>query len=169
MRVLHYLERCEDRIGIWLVYVLILLTAAQVFFRYVLNHPLGWTEELVRYVFIWSVFWGAAIVMRHREHISVELFHHYLPPGARRVLNIINNVCIVGFLAFVIPTALGFAIYAYRLKSVATEIPMFFVYVSLPVGAALIGVHCVIAIWEDLAVLRQQRGASMTTGETSQC
>jgi len=156
MRVWHYLERLEDRIGIWLIYLLILLTVAQVFFRYVLNHPLGWSEELVRYVFIWSVFWGAAIVMRHREHISVELFHQHLSPATRRVVNIVNSVCILGFLGFVIPTALGFAIYAYRLKSVATEIPMFFVYVSLPVGGVLMALHCVMAIREDLLLLRQR-------------
>jgi TRAP-type C4-dicarboxylate transport system permease small subunit len=156
VRVWHYLETLEDRVGIWLTYFLVLLTAAQVFFRYVLNHPLGWSEELVRYVFIWSVFWGAAIVMRHREHISVELFHHYLSPAARRLVSIVNNLCILVFLGFVIPTALWFAVYAYRLKSVATEIPMFFVYVSLPIGGMLMAIHCVMAIREDLSFLRQK-------------
>ncbi len=156
MRVWHFLEKLEDRVGIWLTYLLILLTAAQVFFRYVLNHPLGWSEELVRYVFIWSVFWGAAIVMRHREHISVELFHHCLSPSARRFMNILNNICILVFLGFLIPAALWFAVYAYRLKSVATEIPMFFVYVSLPVGGVLMVIHCVMAIREDFWFLRQK-------------
>jgi TRAP-type C4-dicarboxylate transport system permease small subunit len=156
MRLWHYLEKLEDQVGIWLTYLLILVTAAQVFFRYVLNNPLGWSEELVRYVFIWSVFWGAAIVMRHREHISVELFHQYLSPATKRFVNILNNLCILVFLGFVIPTALGFAVYAYRLKSVATEIPMLFVYVSLPVGGMLMAIHCVMAIREDLSLLRQK-------------
>jgi len=141
----------EDQIGIFLVYMLIALTCAQVFSRYVLNYPLGWTEELVRYVFIWSIFWGAAIVMRHREHVSVELFHKFLSPAARRALNIFNNLCILVFLGFILPPAVRYAIYAHRLKAVVTEVPMFFVYISLPMGGLLMAIHCLLDIREQIS------------------
>lgn len=154
----QYLARFEDIVGIILVNFLIILSALQVFSRYVLNHPLGWTEELVRYVFIWSIFWGAAIVMRHREHVAVQLFHESLPPTGKRVINIFNNLCILAFFAIVLPPAVWYATYAYRLKAVITEIPMFFVYVSFPVGGVLMAVHCFLDIREDLSRIRRGSG-----------
>ena len=151
MKILEGLARLEDRIGTLLIYAIILLTSAQVFFRYVLNYPLGWTEEMARYVFIWAVFLGAAVVARSRGHVAVELFHPYLPLWGRRAVQIFNDVCILGFLALILWPALNYATYAFRLKAIATEIPMFFIYVSVPVSCVLIIVHTIHNMYRDLS------------------
>jgi TRAP-type C4-dicarboxylate transport system permease small subunit len=150
VRILESLAWLEDRIGTMLIYAIILLTSAQVFFRYVLNYPLGWTEEMARYVFIWAVFLGAAVVARSRDHVAVELFHRYLPPRGRKAFQVFNDVCILAFLAAIIWPALNYARYAFRLKAIATEIPMFFVYVSVPVSCFLIIVHTLHNIYRNL-------------------
>ena len=150
MRILQGLAWLEDRIGTLLIYAIILLTSAQVFFRYVLNYPLGWTEEMARHLFIWGIFLGAAVVARSRDHVAVELFHGYLPLRGRKAIRVFNDVCILVFLAVIIRPALNYATYAFRLKAIATEIPMFFVYVSVPVSCALIIVHTLHNIYRDL-------------------
>jgi TRAP-type C4-dicarboxylate transport system permease small subunit len=150
MRILQGLAWLEDRIGTLLIYAIILLTSAQVFFRYVLNYPLGWTEEMARYVFIWGIFLGAAVVARSRDHVAVELFHGYLSLRGRKAIQVFNDVCILVFLAVIIWPALNYATYAFRLKATATEIPMFFVYVSVPVSCALIILHTLHNIYRDL-------------------
>ena len=43
-----------------------ILTLAQVFWRYVLEQPLQWSEEVARYCFVWVTFLGAATLMRLR-------------------------------------------------------------------------------------------------------
>ena len=70
----NYLERVEKLISFFLVIVSMLLTGTQVFFRYVLNSPLAWTEELARIALIWLVFWGSAIAFRKNEHLTLTLF-----------------------------------------------------------------------------------------------
>ena len=56
--------RILDKVLAWLVAagyaVIVVVGFAQVVFRYVLESPLSWSEELVRYVFVWSVFLTAA-------------------------------------------------------------------------------------------------------------
>lgn len=154
--MLRRLAWLEDRLGVLLIYAILLLTSLQVFFRYVLSYPLGWTEELARYVFIWAVFLGAAVVARSREHVSVQLFHAYLPARARTAIQVINDVAVLAFLAIILWPALGYAIYAFRLKSIATEIPMFFVYVSVPVASGLMILHIVHNIYRDLTGHRHE-------------
>ncbi|MEJ2134846.1 MAG: TRAP transporter small permease subunit [Desulfofustis sp.] len=41
--------------------VMVISILLQVFFRYVMNAPLYWSEEIARYAFVWLVFIGAAI------------------------------------------------------------------------------------------------------------
>ena len=50
-----------------------ILVLIQVFSRYVLNSPVAFTEELVRYSLIWTGFIGAAYAFSTREHMSLTI------------------------------------------------------------------------------------------------
>ena len=54
----------------------------QVIFRYVLNLPLFWTEELARYCLVWASLLGSAVAVKRGQHIAVTIFMERLPPGA---------------------------------------------------------------------------------------
>ena len=72
----------------------------QVFARYVLNNPIGWTQEFVLIAYIWIVFWCSAFLVRERDHITFDMAFEALPPGARRRLAIVLTAIIA--VAFVI-------------------------------------------------------------------
>jgi TRAP-type C4-dicarboxylate transport system permease small subunit len=72
----------------------------QVFARYVLNNPIGWTQEFVLIAYIWIVFWCCAFLVRERDHITFDMAFEALPPGARRRLAIVLTAIIV--IAFVV-------------------------------------------------------------------
>lgn len=65
---------------------------AQFFFRYFLNMPLGWTEELARYLMISVAFLGLPVVTRRGEHIAIDLFLALLPARARPWLEAIAEL-----------------------------------------------------------------------------
>lgn len=76
---------------------------AQFFFRYFLNMPLGWTEELARYLMISIAFLGLPVVTRRGEHIAIDMFVGVVPPIARpwfKCLAEIIQILIVGTLAW---------------------------------------------------------------------
>ncbi len=54
----------------------------QIVFRYLLNLPIGWTNELSVILWIWLVLWGAAFVVREEEEIRFDLF--YASAGPKR-------------------------------------------------------------------------------------
>ena len=57
-----------------------MLVAVQVFFRYVLNQSLFWSEELARYLLIWLTFLGASCAYYRHAHPGVDIF--YRPDAA---------------------------------------------------------------------------------------
>jgi TRAP-type C4-dicarboxylate transport system permease small subunit len=73
----------------------------QVFFRYVLNNSLQWSEELGVYVMIWMVFLGSSLLMRNSEHIRIIAIIRLLPWWLKVSLNIISRLVGLGFLVFV--------------------------------------------------------------------
>ena len=78
-RLIGYVERAWDGLA-WLVRAVIIVllaamvavTATQVFFRYALNQPLTWSEELSRYLFIWIVFLATWAAFRQGLHLGVN-------------------------------------------------------------------------------------------------
>jgi TRAP-type transport system small permease protein len=78
---------------------IVTLTIAQVFFRFVLNSPLVWSEEVVRILLVWMTFIGAAVVCWDGRHLSVDVLFNRLPKGMRRVMRVFNAVVGIAFLA----------------------------------------------------------------------
>ena len=65
-----------------LTLLVLLVMLAQVFFRYVLNSSLQWSEELAVWGMIWMVFVGSVLLMRRSEHISITTLVRLAPLSA---------------------------------------------------------------------------------------
>ena len=51
-----------------------IISALQVFLRYVLNESLTWSFEFVNYEFVWLVCLGMGLVFGQNKHICVDFF-----------------------------------------------------------------------------------------------
>ena len=78
------IDSAVDLLLIVLCSVVVGIALIAVFCRYALNHSLVWSDEVVRYLFVWFTLLGAAIALRDREHIRVEYFVELLPRPVRR-------------------------------------------------------------------------------------
>ena len=63
----------------FMVVVIACVIAAGVFFRYVLNDSLSWSEELAKYAMLWMVFLGAPIALRTGGHPNIEILLNLVP------------------------------------------------------------------------------------------
>lgn len=115
-----------------------ILICVQVFYRYALNSSLVWSEELVQFILLWTVMLGSAIATDRGAHIVLNPLDDYLDAKGRRIKNIVaecGTICFCAVLAWY-----GFVL-VYRTRfmtSSAVDLPMPYVYASMPVGALLI-------------------------------
>lgn len=77
---------------VFLFTILIVVCFLQVLFRFVLNLPLAWTEELSRYVFIILIYCGASAAVIDNAHVRVELIDGVLSPRVKFILDIAVRV-----------------------------------------------------------------------------
>jgi TRAP-type C4-dicarboxylate transport system permease small subunit len=66
----------------------------QVYSRYVMAQPFGWTLELCLTLWIWIVFLGCAFIVRDRDHVKFDILYLAVPKGPRRVFAAISALAI---------------------------------------------------------------------------
>jgi TRAP-type transport system small permease protein len=64
---------------------IVLITIAAVWWRYVLNAPIAWTEQVSNMLFVWTVFLGSAVLYREKLHIAVDMFLEMLPARFKEI------------------------------------------------------------------------------------
>ena len=120
---------------------MVAVTAAGVFYRYVLNAALPWAEEADRYLFIWLSFVGASITMRYKAHIAVDILVRSFKPAVREWVALLSDVCVLAFLGVVVCASQQVIEVASYARTAATDIPMSWVYLAVPVGCILIAIE----------------------------
>lgn len=148
--------------GMVLFVILIIACVSQVFFRFVLNHSLSWTEELARYCFIWMHLIGASLLIESSGHATVTVILDLLHGTARRILDTVIELVI--FFNGVIMLYAGMVLsYSSRANlSTAMSVPMWVVNSSVAVGGLLLMFQAFVkmaVIWLDKPA---QEGGSNT-------
>lgn len=80
----------------------------QIVFRYLLNFPIGWTNELSVILWIWLVLWGAAFVIREEEEIRFDLFYASAGPSIRRVMFLTSAVALIVLYTISLPAVFNY-------------------------------------------------------------
>lgn len=132
--LLRFLDWALDQVTLLLLTTLLLVVGAQIFSRYVLNHSLFWSEELARYLFIYLVFLGAAIVLRRDGHIQVSFFVERLSPRLRRGVAVLGDLLLLGFTGIVFTQSVRLAVMVWTVPTAALLIPWTLVYLGIALG-----------------------------------
>ena len=96
----------------------------QIFSRYVMNQPFGWTLEVCLTLWLWLVFWGNAFVVRHEEHVMFDVIYHAVRPRTRRIFALLGAAAIVIGLGFSLYPTWDFIDFLKIKKSAILKIPM---------------------------------------------
>jgi TRAP-type C4-dicarboxylate transport system permease small subunit len=113
---------------------MVVIISAQVWYRFILNDPLSWSEEAGRYLFVWISFMGAAAGVRYQVHLGIDLMDKLLPPGAYRVVVVLVNLIIQIFLLMIIYWGFKILGIIQFQESPSMHISMRYPYMAVPVG-----------------------------------
>ena len=91
---LAWLHRRADNVAVGLLTAMFLSFVLQIFTRYVINHPLGWTLEACLMSWLWVVFWGSAFVVEDRDHVKFDILYTHVGRGMRRIFALIAALAI---------------------------------------------------------------------------
>ena len=164
---MKFLKLLDDHIEEWLLVItyvaMLIIATAQVFFRYVINFSLSWSQDLLTYILIWSVFIGISLAVRKRRHIKVELAFLILPEKASFYLKVLSNYIFMIFCCIISYFSLHKVyklIFVNPQMSESTGLPMWVIQVAIPFGFILSIYRLII----DTKLLYKERAAENEGG-----
>lgn len=166
LRVIDFIDNAIKAVGIALAAVLAGVMVVQVFFRYVLNDSLPWSEELSVYLMVWIIFLGAAIVARKWQHTSITIVRKLVPAPISIALVFFGKIVTLVFL--VVLAKIGFDVFgaSFHGKSISMGFSTRWVKLAIPVGAVFMAIFVLNAVALDLVhLIRKDYGHFQTQDE----
>ncbi len=127
-QILPLLRRWAEAVMVALMAIMFAAFIAQVVFRYVLNLPLAWSDEICNYVWLWGILWGASFVMKNHEDIRFDMLYNLMPRALKRSFTALSSAVIVLLLLASLPATWSFIDFMKIEKSAALCIPMNWVF-----------------------------------------
>src|SRR3954463_10726132 len=109
-----WLQRRANDLAVVLIGLMFLSFLLQIAFRYVLNQPLGWTEEVTVLCWVWVVLWCAALVLSDREEIRFDIVYTLVPKGVQRAFTVLSSVAFVVLLLWSLPASWNYVAFMKR-------------------------------------------------------
>jgi TRAP-type C4-dicarboxylate transport system permease small subunit len=123
----------------------------QIIFRYLVNLPIGWTQEITVIMWIWLVLWGAAFVVRETEEVRFDILYATATSKARRVMCVITAVALVVLYSISLPAVVDYVAFMRVERSAYLKIRfdfLFSIYVVFAIAAVLRYIWlCWHAVW----------------------
>lgn len=146
MSMIKKIDQYADK---WIIAIFMLtmcvLIFMQVISRYVFGDSITWTEEASRYMFIWLIFLSIGIGFRDNKHISIDVVVDFLPASIQKLIKQIVYLFILGFSFLFVWEGyiLVLQMQMFGQTSANLQLPMWWVYLSLPVGFLLAAIRLI--------------------------
>ena len=153
-----FLWNIEEYITLFFFFIMCIFIAIQIVSRYIMNDPLGFSDEIARYAYIWMTFIGLSLAAKHDLHVRVELINLI---GSHRFQCLVKLVTDFGvMILLLIMLYLGFRYTAFSSVNRWASLPvlsMSLVNISLPIGCLIAVLRTVGLIVKNIQVLRRKK------------
>ncbi len=113
--------------------ILVVPVSLQIFSRYTALIPSYiWTEEMARFLFVWTIMIGAMIGVREATHFEVDVWPR-LPPRWEALVRLTGRLGVLAAALVFVWAGISFTQFAWYRISELAELPLWLIYVAWPV------------------------------------
>ena len=113
--------------------LLVIPVSLQIFSRYTELIPSYiWTEEMARFMFIWTIMIGAMIGVRESTHFEVDVWPEMAPRGAA-VARLLGRLGVLMAALVFVSAGIEFTRFAWKRTSELADLPLWWIHVAWPV------------------------------------
>lgn len=143
---------------------MVLAVCWQVITRFILKNPSTLTEEILRYLLVWTTMVGGAYAYGRRKHLSINILTKKLPRNGQKILDIVIQAVIILFSVIVmIMGGMRLVSTTSNQISAALRLPMPYVHASVVVGGVLIIFYSLLFIVEDIKEMTAEQDEASVT------
>jgi len=149
-RFVNYLDGII-RVVLWVGISLIMFAVVfHVVGRYFFGKTYMGTMELVRYTMIWVSLLGASAAFGSEEHVGIKVLQLALPKRRWFWISMSGNLLLCVFLVAMIIGGVEISLRNWHQISLGMQIPMFYPYLAVPIGALLMLLYVLVNILNSI-------------------
>jgi TRAP-type C4-dicarboxylate transport system permease small subunit len=160
-KIMNGLEKILELLTALSMGVLVVDVTWQVITRFILKNPSNWTEELATFLMIWVGLLGSAVALNRGAHLGIDYFVGKLSLKKRLYTEIFVYLCIASFSICVMLFG-GFRLVTLTFMqgqvSPALNLPMGFVYLSVPIAGFFLAFYSLEFLGETMNRVMKSRG-----------
>lgn len=138
MKIIHDIDKLINKILRFIVIIMLsvmsVVVFAQVLFR-IVHLSIPWSEELSKYLLIWSTFLGAAICIRKGSLVGLEFLKNSMSEEKQKILQTILNLIVCAMLLFLINVGFWAVRRVWFQITPVLKLSMGLMYAAIPIGS----------------------------------
>lgn len=151
MKIIHGIDKAINKLLRFIVIIMLsvmsVVVFAQVLFR-IVHLSIPWSEELSKYLLIWSTFLGAAICIRKGSLVGLEFLKNSMSEEKQKVLQTILNLIVCAMLLFLINVGFWAVRRVWFQITPVLKLSMGLMYATIPVGSVFMLInHILVTIY----------------------
>jgi TRAP-type C4-dicarboxylate transport system permease small subunit len=123
-----WLRARGENFAVFLIALMFVSFILQIVFRYVLNKPLAWSEEVTVLCWVWVVLWGASFILSDHDEIRFDIVTGLVSEPTRRVFTVVSCVALILLFTISLPATWNYVIFMKREKSAALGMRFDYLY-----------------------------------------
>jgi TRAP-type C4-dicarboxylate transport system permease small subunit len=109
-----------------------------VFWRYVLQNSLFWSEELSKMLMVWMTFMAAPIALQRGIHVGIQSLLKAMKGRWHYAMVVVGQLTILILMAVCVKEGFQLAWFAKRQTASSFDMSMIWPYLSMPIGCFMI-------------------------------
>ncbi len=152
--VIKFLHKIEDTILIGMLLAMIIMAVLQIVLRNLFDSGIFWGDGLVKVLVLWIGLVGAMIASRNNHHISIDVISRFLPPGLKKLSNLIISIFTTAICWIMTWYSFSFVMLEKEDNMTAfANVPVWICESIIPVAFGIIGLRYLILSFQSLVLL----------------
>ena len=148
-KVGYILNNIEDIIACAAFVAMTVVTVVNVILRYLTNYMFPWSEELGRFTFMWTTFFGAAMCTKYGRHLVIDILINSARRRFKIIMEFIVNIVTITLMAVLIFYGWKLTI-ASNVPTASLGIPLSYVVFGVPFSCTLILIRTLVGMVKQL-------------------
>ncbi|WP_117168603.1 TRAP transporter small permease [Paraliobacillus sediminis] len=163
---MKYLNKVEEFLIASTLLIVTVVLFVNIVLRYGFSNNTSWAEEFIRYGMIWIAFIGSSVCFRKGMHVGVDFLSELLKGKVKKGLRLFVNLASMVFMVFLIKYSIDLVLFTQEMGQItpSLQIPLFYIYLAIPIGSALSLLHLTI---QTVQIIRNKEKVE-TLAETIQ-
>jgi C4-dicarboxylate transporter, DctQ subunit len=124
----HWARHTAESVPALLLATMFASFIVQVFMRYVIDSPVGWTVEVCVIAWVWVILWGQSVSATEADEIRFDIVYGAVAPSVRRVFRLIFSAFLVVIYAISLPAAWDYVTFMKIEETSYLDIPYSWVF-----------------------------------------